>query len=63
LILFRGHPEKKLEEIYRDANLSIPMEKFWQIYKFATEQPFSFLYVDCASGEFRRNFNDLIEFD
>jgi len=61
LILFRGHPEKKLEEIYRDANLSIPMEKFWQIYKFATEQPFSFLYVDCASGEFRRNFTDLIE--
>ena len=62
-ILFRGHPEKKIEEVYRDANLSIPIEKFWQIYKFATEKPYSFLYVDCASGEFRRNFNELIEFD
>ena len=62
-ILFRGHSAKKLEEIYRDANLSIPLEKFWQIYKFATKEPFSFLYVDCASGEFRRNFNELIEFD
>ena len=61
LILFRGHPEKKLEEIHRDANISIPIEQFWQVYKFATEKPFSFLYVDCTTGEFRRNFNELIE--
>jgi len=61
LILFRGHPQKKLEEIHRDANISIPIEEFWRVYKFATEKPFSFLYVDCTTGEFRRNFNELIE--
>ena len=61
LILFRGHPEKKLVEIHRDANISIPIEEFWKVYKFATEKPFSFLYVDCTTGEFRRNFTDMIE--
>jgi hypothetical protein len=60
-ILFRGHPQKKLEEIHRDASISIPLEDFWKVYKFATEKPFSFLYVDCTTGEFRRNFNELIE--
>ena len=60
-ILFRGHPQKKLEEIHRDASISIPLEEFWKVYKFATEMPFSFLYVDCTTGEFRRNFNELIE--
>jgi hypothetical protein len=60
-ILFRGHPLKKLEEIHRDASISIPLEDFWKVYKFATEKPFSFLYVDCTTGEFRRNFNELIE--
>ena len=60
-ILFRGHMDKKLEEIYRDANLAIPLEQFIAVYKFATEEPFSFLYVDTNTGEFRRNFNTLIE--
>jgi hypothetical protein len=60
-ILFRGHPMKKIEEIHRDADISIPLDEFYRVYKFATEEPYSFLYVDSASGEFRRNFNTLIE--
>ena len=62
-ILFRGHPMKKIEEIHRDADISIPLDEFYRVYKFATEEPYSFLYVDCASGEFRRNFNTLIELE
>jgi hypothetical protein len=60
-ILFRGHMDKKLEEIYRDANLAIPLEQFIAVYKFATEEPFSFLYVDTTTGQFRRNFDTLID--
>lgn len=59
-ILFRGHPKKKLEEIHRDADLSIPLEQFSEVYKFATSEPYSFLYIDCTNGTFRRNFNELI---
>jgi len=60
-ILFRGQPQKKLEEIHRDASISIPLEQFWKVYCFATEKPYSFLYVDRTKGEFRRNFNELVE--
>ena len=66
-ILFRGHPEGKVDEIHRSADLAIPKDEFYEMYKFATEEPFSFLYIDTtsgsskASGSFRRNFDTLIE--
>ena len=59
-ILFRGHPRSKIDEIHRDADVSIPADQFHQVYKFATQEPYSFLYVDCTLGTFRRNFNTLI---
>ena len=59
-ILFRGHPKNKIEEIYRDADISVPLEQFYQVYKFATLEPYSFLYIDCANGTFRRNVNESI---
>lgn len=66
-ILFQGHPEGKVDEIHRSADLAIPKQEFYDMYKFATEKPFSFLYIDTtsgsskASGSFRRNFDTLIE--
>jgi len=59
-ILFKGHPRAKIDEIHRDASIAIPQEEFYNLYKFATEEPWSFLYVDTVKGEFRRNFNTLI---
>lgn len=59
--LFKGHSLKKIEEVHRDLDVSIPVDEFYRVYKFATEEPFSFLYVDTVSGTFRRNFNVLIE--
>jgi len=64
-IIFKGQPTKKLEEIYRDSDLSIPFEQFAEMYKLATEvKPFSqypFFYVDTRAEEFRRNFNTRID--
>ncbi len=59
-LLFRGQPVEKLEEIHKNASLSIPFDEFVRVYKFATLEPFSFLYIDCTNGTFRRNFNTLI---
>ena len=59
-LLFRGQPVKKLEEIHRDADVHIDFEEFCDIYKFATEKPYSFLYIDTNNCEFRRNFNYVI---
>ena len=66
-ILFKGHSEDKVDEICKSADLSMPKKEFYGLYQFATEEPFSFLYIDTTSGaskttgQFRRNFNTLIE--
>jgi hypothetical protein len=61
-MLFKGHPEKKLEEIYNDADISIPFDDFLALYKKATKHKFSFLYINTRGDEFRRNFNEQFVF-
>ena len=63
VILFKGHQQKKIDEICKDVDVHLPKEEFYEVYKVATELPFSFLYVDVRGGTFRRNFNELIEID
>lgn len=62
-LVFRGQPKKKLDEIYRDADVAVDVEEFYNIYKFATEKEFSFLYIDSKTSSFRRNFNFQIQID
>lgn len=56
-MIFKGQPESKLDEIYRDADLAITKEEFYDLYKIATKENYSFLYVDRFNDTFRRNFN------
>lgn len=59
LIIFKGLSNniEKLEQIYMNADLSIPFEKFREVYNFATIKPFSFLYIDTRNNQYRINFN------
>ena len=59
LIIFRGLSQnlEKLEQIYRNADLSVSFEKFVSLYRFATINPFSFLYIDTRNNKYRVNFN------
>lgn len=57
-IIFKGFPEKKLIEIYKDCDSGVPFETFYKMYKKATKRPFSFFYIDARSDMFRRNFNE-----
>lgn len=61
VILFKGHQQKKIDEIGKDVDIGVPKDELWDLYKFATEEPYSFLYCDVRGGTFRRNFNELIE--
>ena len=56
-ILFGGHPQEKLEHIYRNIDLSLPFDLFLKIYKDATTSKFNFLYIDIRNERFRKNFN------
>ena len=60
-LIFRGQPNKKLEEIRRDADVGLDEEEFRDVYQFATEERYSFLYIDTHQNTYRRNFNYLIQ--
>ena len=62
LIIFKGLSQniEKLEQIYRNADLSVSFEEFLEMYRFATLRPFSFLYIDARNNQYRVNFNKQI---
>jgi len=57
LILLARHPEDKIEQIHKEADLSIDLQIFKNMYKGATAKAFDFLYVDVKNDKYRLNFN------
>lgn len=62
-IAFKSFSEEKLQLVHKNLDLSIDFSKFWNIYQHCTNKPYSFLYVNVRTDEFRCNFNKKIEFD
>lgn len=56
-LIFKGFPERKLQEIYKYADTGVSFELFCEMYKKATEQKYGFLYVDSSTDSYRRNFD------
>jgi hypothetical protein len=61
-ILFKGNNPDKLKKIFMSIDLGMPFEQFLSIYKDATAEPFSFLYVDVPNKQLRQNFDTLIKY-
>ena len=62
-ITFKGFTEQKMDYIHKLLDLSIPMEKFWEIYKHCTLKPYSFMYLNVRTEEFRCCFDKKIIID
>lgn len=60
-LLFPKIQQDKLIELYKSMELSIPFDKFLELYLYATEKPHNFLYVD-NRDRYRKNFNESISF-
>lgn len=56
-LLFKSFSEEKLRKMHELLDLGINFDHFTQMYKFATEIPYSFLYIDVRNEKFRKNFN------
>lgn len=56
-MLFKAFGDDKLRKIYELFDFSVDYGKFADVYKYATEAPFSFLYIDVRTEQFRKNFN------
>ena len=57
-MIFKGFPDAKLGEIYKDCDSGIPFETFCKTNKKATKHPFSFMYINTRADAYRRNFNE-----
>jgi len=64
-LLFGGISDKRLALIHADGNLSIPLEKFIDMYHDVTKVPeeHNFLYLHTTNDLYRKNFSDAIHVD
>ena len=57
--------KKQLKQIYEHFGNTIEEEEFVDMYKYATHDPHSFLYIDTDPKEesmrFRKGFNEYIQ--
>lgn len=62
--LFRNLPLDKLEFIYKEMDLSIPFSLFYEMYRAVNPNTgqFNFLYVDRTREQFRKNYDQMIEY-
>jgi hypothetical protein len=59
-IIFGSQNKEKLITLYKDADIGISFDEFEKLYKIATDEKYSFLYIDTRNDKFRKNFS--IEF-
>jgi len=62
-LCFRSMTRDKLEHIHKMLDLSIDIEKFFDIYDYATMDNFNFLYVDMKNQSFRKNFSKELNYE
>ena len=62
MLVLKGQPDKKLEEIHKWIDTRLSFEEFKKIYEYATSRKFSFLYIDIGNDSFRVNFNEEIDY-
>ena len=60
VMLFARFSEDKQLELYQKLDITIPFEKFQEIYRDATKDKYSFLFISRAEGkdEFRKGFTE-----
>jgi len=63
LMLFKGLTDDKLDRIIKACDLTIDLPTLKRIYDNATEEQYSFLWVDCRNGEFRKKFDQRYEIE
>ena len=60
VMLFARFSEDKLLELYQKLDITLPIEKFKELYRDATKDKYSFLFISRAEGkdEFRKGFTE-----
>lgn len=64
-LCFKSFSRDKLEHIHRLLDLTIDIEKFYEVYDYCFNQTngYDFLYIDVRDQLYRKNFNKEIKLD
>lgn len=63
-ICFKSFSIDKLEHIHKHLDLTIPMEKFIELYNYVMkDRGYDFLFIDVKNEKFRKNFNKKLEIE
>ena len=57
IIMFAGLPDNKILETYKNLDLAINFEEFYDMYNHATNEKYNFLFVDIRNEKYRHNFS------
>jgi hypothetical protein len=60
---FKSLSQEKMENIHKLLDLSIDFDKFWEIYKHCTIEPYSFMYLSVRDEKFRCKLNKEVELE
>lgn len=60
-ITFKNFSEEKLLYIHKLLDLSVDWDDFYKMYQYAVRDPYSFLYCNVRTEEFRKRFNQRLE--
>jgi hypothetical protein len=56
-LLFGGHSDEKLKEIWESTDPVVDFEIFKKLYEDATSEQFGFLFIDKNTGTYRKKFD------
>lgn len=62
-IAFKSFSDDKLSLIHKGLDLSLEYNHLWNIYQHCTNKPYSFLYINVRTEQYRCNFNKKLEID
>lgn len=59
----QAHPQDRVEAICSEMGIDMKPNVFYNLYKMVTQpSPYDFLFVNISKEQYRRNFNQVIEF-
>jgi hypothetical protein len=62
-ITFKSFSEEKMALIHKGLDLSLDFDKLWNLYQHCVSKPYSFLYINVRTEQYRCNFNKQLDIE
>ena len=62
-LAFKSFSEDKMALVHKGLDLSLDFDKLWNLYQHCTNKPYSFLYINVRTEQYRCNFNKSLDIE